>query len=273
MTLNYFNYAHFLTILAAAGFIAIFYFTLKNRSSSAKEMAVYILMGINLTQHFYKSFFWPHVWGSGFGIINTAYNVCAILIISSPLIFVSRSPVLKQYIAYVGTIGPAVSMLVPYWFIGSTMLQWEYLRFWTCHTLLLATSLLPALWGMVKFNFRDGWKFGFVFLAMLSLILLNDTVFLLILGAATKKTLYDTLLAYNPLWTMAPQGGIEQFKAVFEALSLPFLLETESHPYIPILWYAIPMYLLITLAGYILGAITDRKRVFGQSRHMIEKPT
>lgn len=259
MIIYYFNYVYILTLLAAAALIAALYFSLRNRSALAKEIALSVLMGLNITQHFFKFFFWPHMWGAGFGLVNTAYNVCAILIIASPFVFVSKNDVLKQFITYVGTIGPGLTLCIPYWFIGNTILDWEFLRFWTCHTLLVATSLLPALWGIVKFKYRDGWKFGFVFLAMQLLILLNDTVFLLVLGGATKETLYEALLAQNPLMIIAPSEGAQSFKIFFEILSPHFLLETKTHPYIPILWYAIPMYLYISLAGYILGCAIDRR--------------
>ena len=262
MTLNYFNYTHLITLLAAAGLISAFYFPLRKRSVFAKEIALYSLMGFNLAQHFFKYFFWPHLWGTGFGLINTAYNVCAILIIASPFVFICKNSLLKQFVCYVGTIGPAVTLLVPYWFIGTTALSWDFLRSWTCHTVLLATSLLPALWGMIKFEFRDGWKFGLIFLAMLSLIFINDVVFLLALGQATKETLYDTLVSYNPLWTMGPAGDFEVLGRVFELFSPKFLY---SPRYIPVLWYAIPMYLFVSLAGYLLGFLFDRTRRKGKA--------
>ena len=253
MILNYFNYTHIITLIAAAGLIAAVYFSLRKSSVFAKEIAVLVLMGLNLTQHFYKFFLWPHLWGTGFDIINTAYNVCALLIIASPVVYLSKNSLLRQFVAYVGTIGPAVTLLVPYWFVGSTIFTWEYLRGWTCHTLLLATSLLPVLWGLVKFNYRDGWKFGFVFLAMLALILLNDTVFTLALGQATKETLHDTLVARNPLWTMGPSGPFESLGRIFEAFTPRIFLD----PPVPILWYAIPMYLMITIVAYALGGLLD----------------
>ena len=259
MIIYYFNYVYILCLLLAAAFIAALFFALRKRSVFAKEIALYILMGINISQHFFKFFIWPHMWGWGFGLTNTAYNVCAILIIASPFVYVSGNSLLKQFITYVGTIGPGLTLCIPYWFIGKTVLDWEYLRFWTCHTLLVATSLLPALWGFVKFNYRDGWKFGLIFLAMQSLILLNDTVFLLALGRATKETLYDALLAENPLMIIAPPEGAQKFKILFEIFTPHFLLETKTHPYIPILWYAIPLYIYFTLAGYILGCTIDRR--------------
>lgn len=269
MILYYFNYVHIITLLLAALFIAVFYFALRNRSLFAKEIALYILMGFNVTQHFYKSLFWPHLWGTGFGIINTAYNVCAILILSTPFVFVGKNNLLKQFTCYVGTIGPVLTLIVPYWFIGSTILQWEYLRAWTCHTLLIATSLLPAMWGLIKFDYRDGWKFGFVFLAMLSFILTNDVMFLLAFGNATTETLYSALLSQNPLWMISPKGtGIA--KLIFEALSPKIFLETETHPHIPILWYAIPMYVMVTIIGYALGFVTDRKRLLGSTKTPIK---
>ena len=269
MILRYFNYTHILTLLAAALFVAVLYFALRNRSAFAKEVTLYILMGFNVTQHFYKSLFWPHLWGTKFGIINTAYNVCAITILATPFVFVGKNSLLKQFVSYVGTIGPVLTLLTPYWFIGTTIFQWEYVRSWTCHTLLIATSLLPALWGMIKFDYRDGWKFGLLFLAMQSFILTNDVMFLLAFGDATTETLYSALLAQNPLWMISPKGS-EGVKKIFEALSPAIFLETETHPYIPILWYAIPAYLFITIIGYGLGFAIDRKKLLGSKKTLLK---
>lgn len=259
MTIKYFNYTHLITLLSAGALVGALYFSLRRRSAVAKEIALYILMGLNLTQHLFKFLVWPHLWGTGFGLADTAYNVCAILIIASPFVFVTKSSLFKQFITYAGTIGPSLALLFPYWYIGKTVLTWDFARFWTCHTLLVATSILPALWGMVKFNCRDGWKFGLVFLAMLSLILVNNTVFSLALGLTAKHTLYEVLLAQNPLMMMAPTAGAEKIKILFELFSPPFLLETDNHPYIPILWYAVPVYLYCTALGYILGCAIDRR--------------
>ena len=270
MIIKYFNYTYIITLLAAALFIAACYFPLRKRSVYAKETALYVLMGFNIAQHFFKFLIWPHLWGAGFGVINTAYNVCAILIISSPFIYVSGNALLKQFVCYVGTIGATATLFIPYWFIGGTIFTWEYLRFWTCHTVLVATSLLPALWGLVRFNWRDWWKFGLIVLVMLALILLTDTVFLLAFGEATTETLYDALLRQNPLWMMGPGGGVSGVKSIFEGLSPKFLLETQSHPYIPILWYTIPVYLAFAVLGYLFGALFDRKRLWGETKSMIK---
>ena len=270
MIIKYFNYTYIITLIAAALFIAAFYFPLRKRSLYARENALYALMGFNIAQHFFKSLVWPHLWGTGFGIINTAYNVCAILIIASPFVYVSGNELLKQFVSYVGTIGATATLFIPYWFIGGTVFTWEYLRFWTCHTVLIATSLLPALWGMVKFNWRDWWKFGLIFLVMLALVLLNDTVFFLVLGEATKNTLYDVLCRQNPLWMMGPGGGVSGIKSIFEGLSPKFLLETQSHPYIPILWYAIPIYLVFAVLGCLFGALFDRKHFRGEAPTLIK---
>ena len=272
MVLTYFNYAHILTLLLSAGLISAFYFPLRKKSLYAKEVALFVLMGFNFAQHLLKFLIWPHLWGTGFGVGNTAYNVCAILIIATPFVYLGKSALLKQYMAYVGTIGAAITLVFPYWFAGIDILSSEFWRFWTCHTLLVATSLLPALWGTVEFDYRDGWKFGLIFLLMLSLILTNNTAFFLAFGEATTDTLYDALLAQNPLWMMSPAGGFEALKPVFEALSPGIFLQTDTHPYIPILWYAIPMYLMVTIIAYILGGAIDRKRLIGSSRKMIKHP-
>ena len=270
MIINIFNYTYIITLLAAALFIGAVYFPLRNRSVYAKETALYVLMGFNVSQHFFKFIIWPHCWGTGFGYINTAYNVCAILIISTPIIYVFGHSLLRQYVTYVGTIGATMTLFIPFWFLGNTILTWEYLRFWTCHVLLAATSLLPALWGLVKFDWRDGWKFGLIFLVMLSLILLNNTLYMVIFDKVKSEDLYEALRTQNPIWMMGPFGGVESVRPIFEGLSPGFLLETSSHPHIPILWYAVPVYIGITVAGYLLGFACDWKRLLGTPKTMLK---
>lgn len=256
--MHYFDPSHLLSLLFAAALVLALYFPLRKKSPRAKKIALGIVIGVNIGQHFLKSFVWPHLWGSGFTLENTAYNVCALLILATPFCVYGKSGVLKQFLFYAGTCAGTFALLFPFWFVGKSLLQWEFVRFWFCHALLLASSVLPGLWGMVPFRMRDGWKFGLLALGALCIILLNNVIFLLAFGQTDGSDLYEALLAHNPVWLAGPPQGDNVLKTVLVALCPPPFRGGEGRAFTPILWYAVPVYAVITAAAYALGAIAER---------------
>ena len=176
MKLNFLSPAYFICIGAELLFIAGCFFLLRKRRPAIQKLALLILMLLNIGQHLAKSIVWPHLWGTGFSLINTAYNVCAFLILLSPFALLSKSQGLKDFMTYVGTCGPLLAITVPYWFTGQDLLQWEVARFYVCHDLLIATSVLPALLGLHRPSYKSFWKIPLLFFLMLILILFNDAV-------------------------------------------------------------------------------------------------
>lgn len=192
MVMNILSATHILTVLAEFGAIFLLYCAFRDRSAWAKRAVIIILIALNILQHFLKSYIYPHMFGNGFGLENTAYNVCAFLILLSPFLHFGKSPSARQFLAFVGSISGCIAVIVPFWFFGKDITEpailSEFIRFWLCHTMLCASSILPVLWGEVKFNHLDAWKFPFFFLGMLCALLLNDTIVLIATGDATAAT-------------------------------------------------------------------------------------
>ncbi len=262
----FFSPYHLLSILAEIGFVFVLDVSFRNRSAWAKQCVIIVLMALNILQHLFKNFIYPHLLGNGFGLINTVYNVCAFLILFSPIFHFSPSGSMRQAIAYIGSIAGIIAVVVPFWFFGQSLsspnILSEYIRFWVCHTLLLASSLLPVLWHGVKFNYLDAWKFALYFIGMLCVLLLNNTLVCLADGAATADALFSRLSALNPIGIMQPPDNNSPFLVLVkaaEALSPSVFLGGNGKPYTPILWYAFPVGIGVTLAGLLLGAIFDRK--------------
>ncbi len=273
MVLQVFSASHILVLLAAAVCVLALYFPLRRATETTKRNVIILLMAVNIIQHFFKHIIYPHIFARGLHLDNTAYNICAFLIIFSPLMHFCKSRSAKQFIAYVGTISGAIALLVPFWFFGKNIfapnIVWEFIRFFICHELLLLTSLLPALWGRVRFCHGDGWKFGLYFICMLFSILLNNIIFLLLTDKSAPDHLYQSLLAVNPAGIMGPPANNSPFNAlikVVEALSPAIFLGGAGRVYTPILWYAVPLYYGITLIALLLGAIFDRKNFVADFR-------
>lgn len=273
MTLQFFSFTHILILLVAAGIVLLLYFLFKNSEETTRRNFIILLMSLNIIQHFFKHILYPHIFAGGLHLDNTAYNICAFLILFSPLFHFGKSESARQYIAYVGTVSGALALIVPFWFFGKNIFAagviWEFIRFFLCHELLFVTSLLPVLWGRVRFRHGDGWKFGLYFIGMLCAILLNNTVFLLMTDTTAPDHLYQSLLAANPAGIMGPPAYNSPFNVLIkavEALSPVVFLGGAGKVYTPILWYAIPLYYGITLIALALGAITDRKNFIADFR-------
>ncbi len=263
MKLDFLSPAYFICLLLAAAFIVAMYFLLRKAPMKIKKMTLLLLMLVNIFQHLGKGMVWPHLFGTGFGHINTAYNVCAFLILLSPFALFSKNSALKDFMTYVGTIGPSLAIIVPYWFQGQNVFTWEAARFYFCHNLLIATSILPALLGMSKPNYKNFWKISLLFFLMLILIVFNDIVCVSLgwLGNGTE-TLFEALYSANPCMVMHPAlpNGFGFVLDLIRAFTPAAFWGSAEKPFVPLLWYAIPVFLAIALLAFLFGILFDGKR-------------
>ena len=262
MVLQVFSASHILILLITAGIIFAIYYPLRHAAEATKRNVIILLMALNILQHFFKHYIYPHIPANGLQLDNTACNICAFLILASPFMHLCKSRSARQYIAYVGTISGAVAILVPFWFFGRDIFAadviWEFIRFYSCHALLFTTSLLPVLWGRVRFCHGDGWKFGLYFLGMLCVLLLNNTIFLLMIDKTAAGNLYERLLSANAGGFMGPPAYDSPYSVlvkIAEALSPAIFLGGAEGVYTPILWYMTPIYFLMTPVAYGLATL------------------
>lgn len=254
MTIRYGSFAYFLYIVIALGLTAGVYFLLRKRSEKTKKITVFCLMLVNTLQHFFKFIIWPHLWSTGFGHVNTLCNMCAFLIVVSPLVFLIGNDTWKNFITYVGSVAGMIAMVVPHWFIGLPAFSWEALRFYFCHTFLFMTSILPVLLSIYKINYRNFWKLPFLLFFGMIIIVFNDFVCVSIGFLDGKEDFYGTLYSLNPMFIMhAPEAFPIMGKIC--AVFTPKALENVAF-----LWLVIPMYILIATVTFGIGAVVDRMR-------------
>ena len=261
MILQYGNFAYFFYPLLSAVFVAGAYFLLRRRPLAVRKGVVLALMLINLLQHFFKPFLYPQYRGQEFNVLLvTAYNLCAFLIIASPVVLLFKSAAWKDFIALFGTFAGIVSMAIPHWFIGKPFWTWDVFRYYFCHALLFASSLLTLLLGLHRLRWRNFWKMPFLFFLTLILVCFDFVAVAYFRG--TQDSLAAMLDAYNPCWFFHP---VEQFDFIVPVIDFftPDLFMGDpatGKPYTPLLWYFIPMYLLIALLSFAAMALADRRR-------------
>lgn len=254
-----FSLTYILHIAASIGIVVFCHFLFAKRSQKAKLIFLFVVAGLNVFQHLFKAVVWPHLYGTGFTISNTLYNVCATMIILTPFFLRRRGGVWREAIALVGTIGSALALFVPFWFIGKSIMNWEYVRFWTCHELLLVTSVLPITWKMVEFRAKDFWKIGLCFFGILGIIMFNDIICILtgIYGNGTQS-LGTALYNLNPFCMMRPLSEFAWLERFVRPFTPSIFMSSSGHGYTPILWYFFPLYTVITLVAGPLLVFLER---------------
>ncbi len=251
---------YFIYLAVTFGIVAIFHFLFAGRSRRAKLIFLYIIAGLNVFQHLFKAIVWPHLAGTGFTISNTMYNVCATMILLTPFFLRKTKGVWRESIALIGTIGSMLALVVPFWFIGKSILQWEFLRFYTCHLLLFITSILPITWRMVEFKFTDFWKIGLCFLGVLGIILFNDIVCICVgIYGSGIKSLAASLYKLNPFCMMRPLSEFTFLERFVRPFTPSIFMGSNGHGYTPILWYCFPLYMVITLIAVPVMRLLEKR--------------
>ncbi len=259
MIMNYGSFAYFLYPFSILAFLAILAIILKKCPVRVQKGVVLAIAFINLFQHLFKFAIYPMYKGTSFNYINTAYNMCATLIITSPFALICKNKSWKDFICCAGVIAGLLPMFVPTWFIGKPAYGWEMFRFYFCHSLLLYSSMLPLILKHHHLNWKNWYKYPLYFTLYLIIILVNDVIaiYLGLVGGATSATLHSTLYSLNPLWIMHPSGEFSWVETLLDPITPDAFFSNGN--YVPILWYLYPMCIMIAIVGIIVGAICDRK--------------
>ena len=261
MTINYGSPSHIAYILIALVFAFALYFVFRGRSKRAQKILILTLMCLNVIQHVFKSYIYPQHFGEGFNALTTAYNMCATLILLSPIVFLTRVKFLRDFVFYGGAVAGMIAILVPYWNIGMSALSWEVYRFFICHALLFASSLLTLLFGFHKASFRSAFGFAPAFFLAIGVIILNDIICIKC-GAyigTDGLSLLDALYFVNPTWSFGPPESFAWLLSLAEALAPDVLVYMPDGRCVPVLWYFIPIFIIMTLVGLVVCALTDKE--------------
>ena len=261
MKINYFSLAHITYIAIALASVFLLYKFLRKRSYAFQRNFILTLIILNVFQHLFKLEIYP-MYDGGFSALCTAYNMCAVLILSSPIAHFVKWPPLRDFLYYVGSVAGFIAILIPYWNIGEDAFTWSFFRFFICHLLLFVTSLLPLLLSHHKPSWKCFWRIGIGFFIALLLILINDVLclYLDIYAGLSKNDVWGSLAIANPCWTFGPP---ESFSFVLDIVNVfspdYFVFGGKGGAPIPILWYLIPLYIGITLVSFPICALFDKE--------------
>ena len=265
MLINYGSLMYVAYILAVLFASFLVYQLIKKRSKGMQHFVLFLISIVNLLQHLFKGVIYPQ-YQAGYSMhLSTAYNFCALMIILTPIIFLFKNNYLRCAVSFAGMLASTLSIAFPYWFIGQSAFTWEVYRFYICHGLLFLTSTLPIFLGTVKFKFKYFWSMALMFFLALGLIVANNVIFLKAgwFTDAPTTPVFEFLNGYNPVWLMHPPVGFDWLINIFKFVTPDFFL--GANPWnmcLPILWYAIPVYILTTIAYFLIYLVAKLFQVF-----------
>lgn len=223
---------------------------LKNKSEKFIYITIFIILIIGLITHFVKPFFPPyttmdHVWKK-----LTFENICAVSILTFPLIYLSKSDTLKDYMVIFGIISGIVSFIAPVVILEHKVFTFEFLRFYLVHFVIFLAPYLMAKNGVHKISILRVNRVPLVLLGVLFIIFINELV-ITALGWVPYEELFDPSKR-NPsiIYGLGSlPEGLPDFLAPLTVLltvfTPNFLMNVSFLPngsYFPVLWMVGPVF-------------------------------
>ena len=266
----FFSFSHIIYMLFPVALLLLLYIPFRNSSRTVKKLVAFSVALLNMLQHLLKIYIYPQYFGESFGGRSTAYNMCALLILISPVILLVGSQLWQNFLFYIGSIAGIVSICVTYWLAEPIE---EQIRFVICHGLLFVSSLLPYLFGIYKINYRKCWKIPFVFVGCLLVLIVNNmiTFNLGLVGDTGSLTMWEFLVRENPCWAMCPPQNYPFVEELMSPMIPSVFLTSKGGVDTPILWCFFPIVILMTLLGFLLGIIFDGKGVLRDLKALFGK--
>lgn len=254
----FFSTNHIIYMLIPPAVVLLLYLIFRKCSMRTKRAVVFTVALLNTLQHLLKIYIYPQYAGESFGGRSTAYNMCAFLILATPIVLLIGSQLWQNFFFYIGSIAGFASICVTYWLKEPIE---EQIRFVICHGLLFISSILPGIFGIYKIDWKKCWRLPFVFYTILMILIINNMI-TYEFGVVDKHgatTLYEFLVVENPCWAMGPPANYPFVEALVAPFTPSIFLASKGGVTTPILWFAIPLFILITVIGFILGIILDNK--------------
>ena len=260
LRLTYGSLGHILSIIVPLLLIGIFYIMFADSNRKVQKGFVLFLMIVNVFQHIFKAYVWYPLYHGQFDIGMSFFcNICGSLIILSPFIFLSKSQKLKDSMFLLGNLCSMVSI----WFItvsyGINFLSLAYIRYFTCHCILMITSTLPVLLGLQDVEVKSFWVVGLLYIFVECLVFGNDLIIV------AWKNNWDWAYSYNNFYQInslfiAHASDVHVFDHTFmEGTVIKYVIDDGTYKYTPILWSAPAIYAFLCIFSALVFKIFKRK--------------
>ena len=171
------NFWYFFFIAFAVGLTLGLYFWFRNKSLTARKSLIAGLLIFNLALHWLRLLFPPYT-GNPELIAENAWfiNICAVSVLTFPLLFFSKSNTGKDWMFHIGCISGFLALVYPTEALGESAWSFPTWRFYICHILIIVAPLLMVLLKTHTLNYRNVWKMPFCMSAVLLFIICNQVL-------------------------------------------------------------------------------------------------
>jgi len=263
---EYFNFYYFMYIALALILLFGLYFLLRNKPERTSRTVLFCIFLGNFILHFAKLLFdFYQAWMPIALRSITPENICAVSVMVFPWFFLSKKPVLKDYMFYFGIMSGIGATLLPIDAIGRSAADFETIRFYISHVLLWVGPLLMVVLKLHTLDYKRIIKVPFLVYLILSVILANE-VMLIGAGFVPYEHLFSTYIRNHTL-IFGPLPDVEFLGALFNTLTPEVFTTVPIGPragemfYWPIVWLIVPSFVYFSLASFLLALPFDHKRV------------
>ena len=241
--LEIFNLYYFLWVILF--FIILFstFYLLRNKSDKFKFWFLFSLSVLAWVVHFSRIWLEPNLRTHELFFVD----LCGFSTMIYPFLILGKNKVAKDYMYYVGGVFAAHSLFYPNNILGQGILEYDTIRFFFAHTILVMIPLLFAMWKLQKPNIKHiPYMILFVLLGALYNVTISSIFY--------QTGLTGTLINYMGLW-----GNTDSVYRLFESVA-PFFRYTtiergiEVSKPIPYL-YMIPGFILFYTPTWVLMSL------------------
>jgi len=161
MTIDTFTFSHFLFIIAIPITIGSVYYAFRNKSEKFKHYFLFSMTLLAWVIHFSR--IWLDKDLQNYNLFFT--DLCGFSTLMYPLFFISKKKVLRDYMYYLGALFAFLSLAYPNNIDGDPMFQFNTIRFFFAHVILVGVPFLMVVWKLHIPNIKNlGWMFIFLML-------------------------------------------------------------------------------------------------------------
>lgn len=254
-----FLYFFFIILLILAIWVLLLFGRKFGKSFSSKMIIT--LCWVNFALHYVKQIFPGYIDDFPYSLAESTFvNLCAVLIIVAPFIFLYGGDYAKDYFVVVGAISgiavflyPSTALHTPLDTIEGLM---EVLRFYLCHAILVITAVLTLLLGFHKLDYHRLWALPLFFMGFEAIIVANEAVLKLTGLVDMSWGEFWSRNYRNPSLAFGPGVSYDStFLGNLYWVVPSFLRYTDSEgmgQFVPVLWMAVPLYLFGVPLGFLL---------------------